>query len=141
MANSSDNQQKSASMAGFIWSKTAFMVEALILLVVLIASMAVFTQLFARSWTRANESDRLTNAVVVAQNAAEEFCSDPVAVKNGQTVGQGIAKNGSGNFKVECKVTETSKEAGTLYTANISVSDGEGVVYQVTSSQYVSGAN
>lgn len=141
MANSFNDRRKTASMAGFIWSKTAFMVEALILLVVLIASMAVFTQLFARSWTRANDSDRLTNAVVVAQNAAEEFCSDPAAVKNGQTVGQGIAKNGTDEFKVNCTITETAKDAGTLYTANISVSDDEGVAYQVTSSQYVSEAN
>lgn len=121
------------------WSNTAFLVEALILLVVLIASMAVFTTLFSYSASRSADAERLSSAVTVAQNAAEEFSSNPQGVSKNKFVGEGVAKNGDGKFQVTCDVTESDQGTGTLYTAHISVSDSEGEAYAIDASRYVSG--
>ena len=50
---------------------TAFLIEALVLMAVLIASMAVFTQLFTHSAVAAHQAKELTRATLLAQNAAE----------------------------------------------------------------------
>lgn len=50
---------------------TAFLIEALVLMAVLIASMAVFTQLFTHSAVAAHQAEELTRATLLAQNAAE----------------------------------------------------------------------
>lgn len=120
------------------WGTTAFMVEALVLLAVLVACMAVFTQLFAHALTTTHNSERLSSAVAVAQSAAEEFSADPVAVCAGQEVGQGIAAHGTDEFSVSCNVSSTPQEAGTLYAAHISVSDENGQAYELDATRYVS---
>lgn len=126
----------SASRPSF--SKTAFMVESMVLLIVLIACMAVFIQLFTRSLSAADSSSELTQAIIVAQNAAEEFSADPVAVTQGKPVGEGVAANGSDGLTVTCKVCDTATDAGTLYTARITVSNDGGKIYSLTSTRYVS---
>ena len=50
---------------------TAFLIEALVLMAVLSASMAVFTQLFTHSAVAAHQAEELTKATLLAQNAAE----------------------------------------------------------------------
>lgn len=130
------NIKTDTSHSGF--SKTAFMIEAMVLLVVLIACMAVFVQLFTRSLSTANSSSELTQAIVIAQNAAEEFSADPGAVKDGADVGKGVTANGSDGFNVTCKVTDTATDTGTLYTAHITVSNDDGEIYSLTSTRYVS---
>lgn len=120
------------------WSNTAFLVEALILLVVLIASMAVFTTLFSYSATRSADAGRLSSAAAIAQNAAEEFSSNPQAVAKHRYVGEGEAKNGGDGFTVTCDVVESAQGAGTLYTAHIEVSDDQGEAYALDASRYVS---
>lgn len=120
------------------FSKTAFMVESMVLLIVLIACMAVFIQLFTRSLSAADSSSELTQAIIVAQNAAEEFSADPVAVTQGTPIGEGIAVNGSDGLTVTCKVCDTATDVGTLYTARITVSNDDGKIYSLTSTRYVS---
>ncbi len=123
------------------WSSTAFMIEALVLLFVLVASLAVFTTLFAQSATGAHQAKRISEASVVAQNAAEEFSADPTAVANGTAVGAGAAQ-GDGTWTVHCKVTgQEAGEAGTLYTAHITVDDEQGEAYALDTSRFVKGAN
>lgn len=122
-----------------IRSTTAFVVETLVLLGVLVASMAVFTQLLARSTSAADRSERLCQAVGVAEDAAEEFAAAPASVKAGETVGKGVAAKGRDGFTVRCKVNESERGAGTLYSAHIVVSDAEGTVYKLDTSRYVSG--
>lgn len=53
-----------------IKSTTAFVVETLILLVALVSSMGVLTQLFSQSIAASQQSERLCQAVSVAENAA-----------------------------------------------------------------------
>lgn len=123
------------------WAGTAFMVEALVLLAVLVACMAVFTQLFAHAITTAQESERTSNAVIAAQNAAEEFSADPESVYAGKPVGEGVAANGTEDEQVVCNVTKTAQAAGTLYAAHITVSDSVGIAYELDVTRYVSGVN
>ena len=119
---------------------TAFLIEALVLMAVLIASMAVFTQLFTHSAVAAHQAEELTKATLLAQNAAEEFSSDPAAVAAGKTVGQGVAaRNVSDGLPVSCDVDSDAQGRGALYTARITVSDDSGEVYALDASRYESG--
>ena len=128
------------------WSNTAFVVEALVLLVVLIACMAVFTQLFARSASLAADTERMATATALAQSAAEEFSSDPESVAVGRQVGLGVSAGNvaaaglddSDDFTVSCTVDAAPTTAGVLYTAHITVSDSLGEAYALTTTRYVS---
>ena len=98
------------------WSSIAFIVESILLLVFLMASLAVLTQVFTTS-------------------AAERFAADPTAVEESTTVG---------DLQVTCQVTEQKRAQGTLFEAQIDVRDnsmeGAGaIVYSITTSRYESG--
>ena len=114
---------------------TAFLIEALVLMAVLIASMAVFTQLFTHSAVAAHQAEDLTRATLLAQNAAEDFSSDPAAVAAGNV----SAVDGSDGLTVSCDVDSDAQGRGTLYTAHITVSDDSGEVYALDASRYESG--
>lgn len=120
-------------------STVSFVVEALVLLVFLAACMAVFTQLFSGSATLAKDSERLSEAIMVAKDAAEEFSSAPAAVESGQPVGLTVIANGKDDFDVSCDVTKDETGAGTMYRAHITVSDSQGVAYELDAARYVSG--
>ena len=98
----------------------------------------MFTQLFTHSAVAAHQAEDLTRATLLAQNAAEEFSSDPAAVAAGKTVGQGVA---AGNVSAVdgCDVDSDAQGRGTLYTAHITVSDDSGEVYALDASRYESG--
>ena len=122
-------------------NSVAFMVESLVLLAALIATMAVFTQLFAGSMTTTEQTRRTTEAAVIAQNAAEEFSSDAVSVAAGKPVGRGVAQggtDGSGGFSVDCDVSSQPQAAGTIYKAHITVYDAKGTAYELDATRYVS---
>lgn len=124
---------------------TAFLIEALVLMAVLIASMAVFTQLFTHSAVAAHQAEELTRATLLAQNAAEEFSSDPAAGRRRQDGRPGrrrrgrSAVDGSDGLTVSCDVDSDAQGRGTLYTAHITVSDDSGEVYALDASRYESG--
>lgn len=61
------------------WHGAAFIVEALVLLVFLIASLAVIMQVIAGAHERSIEADRLSNAIILASNDAEAFAADPTS--------------------------------------------------------------
>lgn len=112
------------------WSGAAFIVEAMLLLLILIGSLAVFTQLFAASAERATASEELSRAVAAASTAAERFAADPASVP-ASSEGEGLTTT--------CEVAEEDRAGGVLYHAQISVANEEGtVVYQVETSRYVS---
>ena len=120
------------------WTGTAFMIEALVLLFVLVASLAVFTSLFAYAANSSQQAKRISSASVVAQNAAEEFSADPAAVNDGQSLGTGAAQ-GADAFEVSCKVSAQGQGNGTLYSAHITVSDAQGEAYALDTVRYVEG--
>ena len=121
-----------------IRSTTAFVVETLVLLIVLAASIGIFTQLFSRATAAADQSTRLCQAVNVAEDAAEEFSADPARVSAGEKVGDGVAVEGRKGYKVSLKTTQDKRSAGTLWHAHITVSDARGKVYSLNTSRYVS---
>ena len=95
-----------------LWSGTAFLVEALLLLVFLAASLAVFAQLFAMAADKTAESDRLSRAVAAADNAAEQFAANPHAVSAVKEVD---------DLVVVCDVVDEPHDGGTLHKATITV--------------------
>lgn len=94
------------------WSGAAILVESMLLLVFLIASLAIFTQMFSASLERAEESRELTAAVAAASGAAERFAAHP-SQASGETV--------VGDLRVVCDVQAEPHQVGTLYRADISV--------------------
>lgn len=67
------------------WAGTAFLVEALILLAFLAASLGILATVFAESQDQAVQAQRLETAVTLASDAAESFAADPTSVPALQT--------------------------------------------------------
>lgn len=118
-----------------LWSGAAFIVEALLLLVFLIASLAIFTQLFAASAEKSIEADELSRAVAAASSVAERFAADPSAVAE---------TNQADDLTVTCDITKTPRANGMLYEATISVYDDAqqpgdvNALYTITTARYES---
>ena len=94
------------------WPGIAFIVEALLLLVFLAVCLAGFMRLFGESHRMAAESQQLEQALLLAQNRAEQFAADPAGAE-GETT--------QGDLAVTCVVTPQETEGGTLYQAEITV--------------------
>lgn len=94
------------------WSGAAVLVESMLLLVFLTASLAVFVQMFSAALERADESAQLTAAVAAASDTAEQFAAYPTQA-NGQHMVDDLL--------VTCNVKREPHESGTLYKAEISV--------------------
>ena len=84
-----DRQARKAS-----WHGKAFLVEALVLLVFLVASLSILVALFVQARTEADEGERLSQAVQLAQNAAEEFAADPAGSRD-PAAGAGSSADGA----------------------------------------------
>lgn len=113
------------------WSGAAFIIEAMLLLVFLIGSLAVFTQLFATAAERGSQSGVLTAAVMAAENTAERFAVDPSGIDRQMQVD---------DLQVICDVTDKEFAGGTLYHADIAVfTEGStDPVYVLSTSSYES---
>ena len=94
------------------WSGSAFIVEALFVLLFLAASSAIFVRLFAHAVSEANRSLELSQAVAQAQDVAECFAADPRSVEE-LTVSDGLM--------TVCSLEEEETGRGTLYHATVSV--------------------
>ena len=127
------------------WPGAAFLIEAMVLVVFVAASMVVFTQLFAESAQRSVESDDLARAVALASDMAERFTAAP-----DQAAGQYEDQD----LRAVCDVQCEQIEGGVLYRAVIRVfvqdtgkasddfregSAGE-PVYELSTAAYESGA-
>lgn len=118
-AGTSTRTQRSGLHAGggSSWASAAFIVESVVLLLFLAASLAVLTSVFAQSLKGSVESARLDAAVIEATNAAERFAADPA---HAEPVVQ------SGGFVVTCDVTGEKRAGGTLYRAEVKVFAADG---------------
>lgn len=129
-----DRQARKAS-----WHGKAFLVEALVLLVFLVASLSILVALFVQARTEADEGERLSQAVQLAQNAAEEFAADPAG-------SQGLAIE-DGGLMATVQVGEEAHESGSLLNATVTVVDEEGdgsieageEIYRLDTARYVPG--
>lgn len=118
------------------WTSVAFIVESVLLLVFLVASMAVLTQVFSSSMNRSVESRTLDAATIAASSIAEHFAADPSDVADEVRLG---------DLRVTCSVSDQQRPGGTMYTAQIDVYDvsdsGNGaLIYSLSTSNYRSGA-
>ena len=134
MSDVADRQARKAS-----WHGKAFLVEALVLLVFLVASLSILVALFVQARTEADEGERLSQAVQLAQNAAEEFAADPIG-------SQGLAIE-DGGLVATVQVGEEAHESGSLLNATVTVVDEEGggsieageEIYRLDTARYVPG--
>ena len=101
-----------SNSGGPSWAVSAFIVEAIVLLAFLIASSAVFVQLFSAALVRSEESGTMAAAVAAATSTAEHFSANPA---NMQEVTQ------VGDLVVVCETDSAKRSGGTLYHADISV--------------------
>ncbi len=129
MAISSEMSAQGASNRSTGHRGAAFLIEALVVLALLMASLAIFVQLFAKSQIKGLEANQLSQAVLIANDYAEEFSANPAGISDHKETDDLIAT---------CKVQKSTHEAGTLYEATIEVSDGSKTVYTLETARYVS---
>lgn len=125
--------RQNAQIAQSTWHGTAFLVEALLLLAVLAGCIAVFMQLFAHAHKLGVENGELSQAIVAASNAAEQFSASPTTVPETTTVGEG--------YQVATTITPETASSGTLYRAHIVVTKAGEEVYTIDTARYVSASS
>ena len=129
--------RKFTSRARTSWSSVAFIVESILLLVFLAASLAVLTKVFSASLNASVESRTLDAATIAAGSIAEHFAADPTGVNE---------RTELGDLLIVCDVDDEKRKDGTLYHATITVYDqtgahGEEAVYELITACYESGVS
>lgn len=107
----------------------AFLIEALVVLAFLMMSLAVFVRLFSSAQLEGIQSNRRSQAIMMATNTAEVFSANPTEVERVLT---------ADGLTTTCDVEAVPHDAGTLYNATITVSDGEAELYVLRTARYVS---
>lgn len=137
------------------WHGTALLVEALVLLAFLVASLALFMHVFAQARGMGAEGSQLAQAVAMASDLAEEFAADPAAEpepleRDGLTASCAVATVAADDADgqtgpdaddapSDASSGDSSDAAGTLYRATILVTDGDGdEVYRLVTERYAS---
>lgn len=105
---------------------TAFIVEAMVLLVFLVLALAMTTSMTASARSDAALASDLSAAVALAQNTAEEFAADP----EGFAASPAIIREGEDGLRAECTVEAQERVAGTMYAAHITVTGGDSALAQ-----------
>lgn len=107
-----------------LWHGAAFLVEALVLLAFLAASLAVLFSLFASARTEADRAARLSEAVAIAQNAAEGIAAADTFSADAVPATQVVtgAQTGS-TYELAIELEPRATGAGTLWHATITVCD------------------
>ena len=111
---------------GGVRHSTAFIVEAMVLLVFLVLALAMTTKMTIGARSDAALASDLSRAVALAQNTAEEFSADPAGFAASPT----IIREGEGGLRAQCTVEAEQRTAGTMYTAHIVVTGGDSVLAQ-----------
>lgn len=134
------------------WHGAAFVLEVMLLVAFIAASLAVLAAVFSGAQMRGIEAIRLTDAVTLAasgaSNGAEDFAADPEAAYAEGTsttyyaVAAGSVAPCDPSAANACEVTRVvdrnATQAGALYDATVTVTrDGE-VLYELKTSAYVS---
>lgn len=119
--------ERAGAFASRSWHGTAFLVEALVLLLFLVASLGIFMQAFARARATGSQAAQLERAVALASDMAERFCADPAAVS---------APVEEGGLVAACDVEAPADGEATPLRATITVTDADGdVVFELTTAR------
>ena len=107
-----------------LWHGAAFLVEALVLLAFLAASLAVLFSLFASSRAEADRAARLSEAVAIAQNAAEGIAAADTFSADTAPATQTVTGAQTGTtYELAIELEPQATGAGTLWHATITVCD------------------
>ena len=127
-------------------SNRAFVVEALILLAFLAVAVAIVLQLFAAAGVQSREAHKLSLSEHLATNTAESFGVNPKTVPSivyYDADGNPLENEKGAIYSVETTITPQRTEAGTIYTADIVVTNYElrydgNVTYELQTKRYLS---
>lgn len=114
-------QSKQAQGARFgnrSWKGTAFIIEALVLLIFVAGALAVLLSIFVQSYNVNERTQSETDAILLATNAAEAFSAAPAEGTFVAIEGDYVARN---------TVQAQSTSSGIMYQAHIEVYSLEGV--------------
>lgn len=123
------------------WAGTAFLIEAMLLVIFLMMSLTVFVRLFGVSLQRARQAEDLAQAVSMATNMAERFAAHPDEGAWDERGGE------SGSLRATCVVVEEPRAGGVLYHATIDVyaegssAEADDPLYSLSTAAYVSGVH
>ena len=107
-----------------LWHGAAFLVEALVLLAFLAASLAVLFSLFASARAEADRAARLSEAVAIAQNAAEGIAAADTFSADAVPATQVVTGAQTGTtYELAIELEPRATGAGTLWHATITVCD------------------
>lgn len=127
-------------------SNRAFMVEALLLIAFLAASVAIILQLFAAAGVHSQEAHRLSMSEHLATNAAESFGASPTTVERMtyyDADGNKVNTSDVRAYSVQTTITSQHTAAGVMYNASIVVANHEqnydgDVTYELQTQRYLS---
>lgn len=144
---------------------TAFIIESLLLLIFVTASVAIVVQLLGGGYAQGVKADKLSTAVSIASNEAERFTADPamksreilyIETENGiekvatkksldeedfEYNGEKISADAPNVFILKRKITTESLTSGKLYNAAITVSCQGDEVYSLDTAKYISSSS
>ena len=127
MAAGGASGERAGAFASRSWHGTAFLVEALVLLLFLVASLGIFMQAFARARATGAQAAQLESAVALASDMAERFCADPASVS------EPAQEDG---LTATCDVEAPSDGEVAPLRATITVTDADGtVVYELATAR------
>lgn len=129
------------------WHGAALVVEALVLLAFIVASLAIITQLLAGAHQRAADAAELSNAAILAANDAEAFAANPAESSqrkfyrddaSGLMPAELQGENENDLYEVERTVSRERSADGFLLHAHITVTRNGDQVYELDTARYVS---
>lgn len=127
MAAGGASGERAGAFASRSWHGTAFLVEALVLLLFLVASLGIFMQAFARARATGAQAAQLESAVALASDMAERFCADPASAS------EPAQEDG---LTATCDVEAPSDGEVATLRATITVTDADGtVVYELATAR------
>lgn len=106
--------RRTGTKAWSSWSSVAFIVESIMLMMFLAASLAILTQVFSSSLNHSIESRSRDAATIAAASIAEHFAADPSDIQE---------RTRLGDLLITCDVTDEHRTAGIMHHAVITVYD------------------
>lgn len=116
----------------------AFYIEALLLVLFLLVSMMVLIQMFSSSRNMEQRAHQLTRAVIMAQNAAEEFASGEISQEYTTFYFDEHGKEAEALFETgyQLKVYVEKEETGSFNRATIEVERFGAVIYALETARF-----
>jgi len=124
------------------WHGMAFILEAMVLIAVIIASSVILMQLFSESKSYGERAHAISYAVILATNEAERFAADPYlpSTKHYELVDDALVPVQSptqNGFTVVREIRREHMVGGVLFRAHITVEKEEKVLYILSLAHYV----